>query len=57
MGIDDIKKPRLLVIDVKTKKPVHAVHLKKRNETYVNTVRRGLEHNMAAGYYVKEDLK
>lgn len=56
MGVNDVKKPRLLVIDVRTKQTVHAVPLKNKNETYVNTVRRGLERDMACGYYVKEDL-
>ncbi len=54
--VETVKKPRLLVIDTKTKKPIHAVALTNKTERYVNVVRRGLERNMGIGYYVKEDL-
>jgi hypothetical protein len=55
-SVDTVKRPRLLVIDIKTREPVHAVKLAGKNERYVNTVRRGLERNMGSRYYVKEDL-
>jgi hypothetical protein len=60
-GADDsvkkVKKPRLLVLDLETRKPVHAVKLTQTDDAHIAKATAGLLRNMDTDRYcVEEDL-
>jgi hypothetical protein len=56
-SVKKVKKPRLLVIEAKTKKPVHAIKLTQTDEPHIAKATAGLLRNMDTNrYFVKEDL-